>query len=136
MEKPKRVTLTVGIILVTAGLIMGGRYLIRNQAKIQNTILIPELSRDARAGQVAFATYCVDCHGKDAAGTDKGPPLVNQIYAPFHHGDFSFVRAVTLGVPQHHWLFGGMPAQPQVGRQEIDEIIVYIRELQKANGIK
>ena len=87
-------------------------------------------------GQAAFEAYCVECHGKNAVGADKGPSLVNQIYSPSHHSDFSFVRAVSLGVPQHHWLFGAMPPQPELGRQEIDRIIVYVRELQKANGIK
>jgi len=125
----------VGIILLAVGLSVGGLGLIRNQAKEQGTIVVPDLSAEAKMGEVAFAAYCVECHGKNASGTDKGPPLVNQIYSPSHHGDFSFVRAVTLGVPQHHWLFGSMPSQPQVGRQEIDRIIVYLRELQKANGI-
>jgi mono/diheme cytochrome c family protein len=126
----------VGIILLAVGLIVGGLGLIRNQAKEQRALVVPDLSAEAKMGEVAFATYCIECHGKNASGTDKGPPLVNQIYGPSHHGDFSFVRAVTLGVPQHHWLFGSMPAQPQVSREEIDRIIVYLRELQKANGIQ
>ncbi|MEX0806928.1 MAG: cytochrome c [Candidatus Binatia bacterium] len=113
---------------------MGGLYLIR-QAEEEITVVVPELSPEATTGRAAFETYCVECHGKNAAGTVKGPPLVHPIYRPSHHGDFSFVRAVTLGVPQHHWLFGSMPPQPQRDREEIDRIIVYIRELQRANGI-
>jgi mono/diheme cytochrome c family protein len=135
MEKSK-LAIIVGIILLAVGLIVGGPRLIRNQAKEQRVLVVPALSAEAKIGEVGFATYCVECHGKNASGTDKGPPLVNQIYGPSHHGDFSFVRAVSLGVPQHHWLFGSMPAQPQVGRQDIDRIIVYVRELQKANGIQ
>lgn len=118
------------------GVVVGGRYLIRNQATVLDTVVVPELSSEGKTGEMAFSTHCVECHGKAAAGTEKGPPLVIQIYGPSHHGDFSFVRAVTLGVPQHHWLFGAMPAQPQVVRQEIDRIIIYIRELQRANGIQ
>jgi mono/diheme cytochrome c family protein len=124
-----------GIILLAIGLIVGGLRLIRNQAKEQSALVVPDLSAEAKMGEVAFATYCVECHGKNASGTDKGPPLVNQIYRTSHHGDFSFVRAVTLDVPQHHWLFGSMPPQPEVGQREIDQIVVYLRELQKANGI-
>ena len=135
MEKPKRFALIAGIILVVAGLVLGGRYLIR-QAEQQIAVVVPELSPEAMIGMAAFETYCVECHGKNAAGTDKGPSLVHAIYRPLHHGDFSFVRAVTLGVPQHHWLFGSMPAQPEIGRQEIDRIIAYLRELQRANGIQ
>lgn len=135
MKKGKVGTI-FGVLLVIVGIVVGGRYLIRNQATVLGTVVVPELSSEGKTGEMAFSIYCSDCHGKNAAGTDKGAPLVTQIYAPSHHGDFSFVRAVTLGVPQHHWLFGGMPPQPQVARQEIDRIIIYIRELQKANGIK
>ena len=136
MGKSKQVRIVIGIILLAVGFLMGGICLIGNRAKEQGTVLVPELSAEAKMGEVAFATYCVGCHGKNATGTDKGPPLVNQIYGPSHHGDFSFVRAVTLGVPQHHWLFGSMPSQPQVGREEINRIIVYLRELQRSNGIQ
>ncbi len=134
--KFKQVMLVIGIILLVVGLIMGGVYLIRNRVKEQGTVLVPEFSAEAKKGEVAFVTFCAGCHGKNAAGTDKGPPLVNQIYGPSHHGDFSFVRAVTFGVPQHHWLFGSMLPQPEVAREEIDRIIVYLRELQRANGIQ
>jgi mono/diheme cytochrome c family protein len=130
-----KLAIILGIVLVAVGLIMGGRYLIRNQANVQATIVVPVLSLEAKSGEMAFTTYCVECHGKNASGSDKGPSLVIQIYRPVHHSDFSFVRAVTLGVPQHHWLFGSMPPQPKVGRREIDQIVVYVRELQKANGI-
>jgi mono/diheme cytochrome c family protein len=135
MAKSK-LAIIVGIVLLAVGLIVGGSRLIRNQAKEQGALVVPDLSAEAKMGEVAFEAYCVECHGKNASGTDKGPPLVNPIYSPSHHGDFSFVRAVTLGVPQHHWLFGSMPAQLQVSREEIDRIIVYLRELQRANGIQ
>jgi cytochrome c len=118
------------------GIIGGGRYLIQERPNQQLTVVVPKLSPEAAAGETVFSANCAICHGKNAAGTDKGPALIDPIYRPSHHGDFSFVRAVTLGVPQHHWLFGDMPAQSQMVRQDIDRIIIYIRELQKANGIK
>jgi mono/diheme cytochrome c family protein len=136
MSRAKQYALVVGIIASVMVLVWGGSNLIRNQAKEQGVLVVPDLSAEAKMGQAAFEAYCVECHGKNAVGTDKGPSLVNQIYSPSHHSDFSFVRAVSLGVPQHHWLFGAMPRQPELGRQEIDRIIVYVRELQKANGIK
>ena len=135
MERPKQTTLVVGSVLLAFGLIAGGYYLIRNRTKEKKTVYVPQLSSEAKRGEVAFGNYCVVCHGANAVGTDKGPPLVNQLYSSSHHSDVSFVRAVTLGVPQHHWLFGKMLPQPQVERHEIDLIIIYIRELQKANGI-
>ena len=136
MWTSRRIALFAGIVLVVVGVIVGGRYLIESRAKPRDTVVMPELSSEAKSGEIAFTAYCVSCHGKNAAGTDKGPPLINQIYSSSHHSDFSFVRAVTLGVPQHHWLFGAMPPQPQVERKQIDQIVIYIRELQKANGIK
>jgi mono/diheme cytochrome c family protein len=120
---------------MAVGMITGGRYLIEGRAKPRDTVVVPELSREAQMGKVAFAACCVSCHGKNAAGTDKGPSLVSQIYSPAHDSDFSCVRAIALGVPQHHWLFGGMPPQPQVEEREIDQIVVYLRELQRANGM-
>ncbi len=135
MERPKQTSLVVGSILLAVGLIAGGYYLIRNRNQEKPTVFVPQFSPEAKRGQVAFGSYCVVCHGQNAAGTDQGPPLVNRIYAPSHHSDVSFIRAVTLGVSPHHWLFGKMLPLPQVERRGIELIIIYIRELQKANGI-
>jgi cytochrome c2 len=123
-------------ILIATGLIVGGGFYLIREAEQEITVVVPELSPEATVGMDAFETYCIECHGKNAVGTDKGPPLVHPVYRPAHHGDFSFVRAVTNGVPQHHWLFGSMPPQPAIRREEIDYIIVYLRELQRANGIE
>ena len=142
-KKPKRsfgkkinVKLTLAVILVGAAVVFGGYYLIRDRAQERAVIIVPALSPVGKLGLVAFQTHCVVCHGESAAGTEKGPPLVNEIYRPGHHADFSFVRAVTLGVPQHHWRFGSMPPLPQVTRSEINQIVIYMRELQRANGIQ
>lgn len=131
----RRSALIGGITIAAVGILIAGAYLIQ-QAEQAVIVVVPELSPKAITGMAGFEAYCVECHGKNAAGTEKGPPLVHSIYRPSHHGDFSFVRAVTVGVPQHHWLFGKMPPQSQLDRGEIDQIIVYIRELQRANGIQ
>ena len=99
------------------------------------SLLLPDYSMTARAGMVAFDANCASCHGSNGTGTDKGPPLLHEIYNPGHHSDGSFVAAVRQGVRSHHWNFGNMPAQPQVNDEEITEIIRYVRELQVANGI-
>jgi len=117
------------------GIIGGGRYLIQERPNQQLTVVVPKLSPEAGAGEAVFVAQCAGCHGRNAVGSDKGPSLIDPIYRPAHHGDFSFVRAVTLGVPQHHWLFGAMPAQAQMTREQIDQIVTYIREIQRANGI-
>ena len=135
MKRFRQFTIIFASVLLVFGLIAGGYYLIQNRAKGTTAIVVPQLSAQAQKGEIAFRNHCMACHGDNAAGTDKGPPLVNRIYAPSHHSYVSFVRAVTLGARQHHWLFGNMAPLPQVGRMEIDLIIIYIRELQKANGI-
>ena len=98
-------------------------------------VAVPELSAIAAAGKTAFDANCASCHGVGAAGTDKGPPLVHDIYNPGHHNDAAFYRAARAGVPQHHWPFGNMPAQPGLTDQELAVLVRYVRELQEANGI-
>ncbi len=93
------------------------------------------LSREAEAGEALFEANCRACHGPSAAGTALGPPLIHDIYNPGHHSDEAFYLAVATGVRQHHWPYGDMPAQSQVSRAEVGQIIRYIRELQEANGI-
>ena len=98
-------------------------------------VVVPTLSAEAEAGKVAFDRNCAACHGLDAAGSEKGPPLVERTYHPGHHSDAAFELAVKRGVRAHHWLLGDMPPQPRVSRDEVARITRYVRELQKANGI-
>ena len=135
VRKTRRTKLILGVVLIGVAVVFGGMYLTRNQTPERAKVMVPSLSPEALLGQTAYQAHCVACHGENAAGTEKGPTLINSIYRPAHHGDFSFVRAATLGVPQHHWLFGSMPPVPNVSRKEIDQIVVYVRELQRANGI-
>lgn len=98
-------------------------------------VTVPALSEKAQAGEIAFNANCALCHGANASGTNLGPPLVHKIYEPNHHQDFSFRSAVQNGVQAHHWQFGNMPPAPQVAEDDIERIICYVRELQRANGI-
>lgn len=129
-------TVTAGILALGAGLYLLLEPAAGTQPTQGGSVVLPALSPAALAGEQAFNENCVTCHGSDAAGTNAGPPLVNDIYNPGHHADASFRRAVENGVPRHHWPYGNMPAQPQVPRAEVEAIISYIRELQQANGIK
>lgn len=95
-----------------------------------------ELSADARLGKTAFDAYCAECHGENAAGKQAmGPPLVHEIYEPGHHGDMAFRLAANTGVRAHHWGFGSMPPVEEISDSEIDDVTLYIRELQRENGI-
>ena len=90
----------------------------------------------ATDGAALFAAHCAVCHGPGATGSDLGPPLVHEYYEPGHHGDDAFRRAVRQGVAPHHWTFGPMPALPHISDDAITGIIAYVRERQRAAGIR
>ena len=93
------------------------------------------LSETARAGEDLFNANCSVCHGVGAAGTNQGPPLIDRVYHPGHHPDFSIRNAVRQGVKQHHWAFGDMAPVAGVSSDDVENIICYVRELQRAAGI-
>ena len=95
----------------------------------------PALSDTARAGEELFNVNCSVCHGVGATGTSQGPSLLDGVYHPGHHPDFSFRNAVRQGVKQHHWVFGDMPPVAGVSSDDVDKIICYVREMQRADGI-
>ena len=100
-------------------------------------ISVPDiLTERAEIGKAAFDEKCAACHGPDAVGQlEVAPPLIHEIYEPSHHGDEAFQVAVAIGVRGHHWPFGNMPAVEGLSRGDVQMIIAYIRELQRANGI-
>ncbi len=109
--------------------------IVDSSASITATVPDSELSAAAIAGKQRFAATCAVCHGPDAGGTNLGPPLIDRIYHPGHHPDFSIRNAVNLGVRQHHWTFGDMPPVSGVSLQDVEAIICFVREAQLANGI-
>ncbi|HEX6926617.1 MAG TPA: cytochrome c [Longimicrobiaceae bacterium] len=86
-------------------------------------------------GEAIYRANCSSCHGEAALGTPRGPPLIHRIYEPSHHADISFVLAAERGVRAHHWQFGDMPPQPGVTRDEVEEVVGYIRWLQREAGV-
>ena len=90
---------------------------------------------DADKGAALFAASCALCHGERGAGTQTGPPLVHRIYEPGHHSDDSFRSAMKNGVVSHHWNFGNMPARPELSDGDIEDIIAYVRAIQREAGI-
>jgi mono/diheme cytochrome c family protein len=89
-----------------------------------------------QTGETTFNANCSICHGKQAAGTDHGPPLVHKVYEPNHHGDQAFQRAAANGVNAHHWQFGNMPKIDAVKPDDVDQIVKYVRWLQRQAGIQ
>lgn len=95
-----------------------------------------ELSGQATLGQNAFNGVCAKCHGQNGVGRKgMGPPLIHKIYEPSHHGDAAFQLAVQNGVRAHHWQFGNMPPQTGLTPSDIANIVAFVREVQRENGI-
>ena len=88
-----------------------------------------------QAGEAKFSANCAACHGVRAVGTKQGPPLVHKIYEPNHHADMAFQRAAENGVRAHHWEFGNMPKIEGVSSADVEQIIRYVRWLQREAGI-
>ncbi len=86
-------------------------------------------------GEELFGSKCAKCHGVKGTGTDAGPPLVHRIYEPNHHSDYSFRRAMSMGVRAHHWRFGDMEKVTGLTPEQVELIIKYIREIQQDAGI-
>lgn len=87
-------------------------------------------------GAEAYAEHCASCHGTDLRGTGQGPPHLSQVYEPGHHPDWSFEVAIRDGVRAHHWDFGDMAPVEGLSDTEIDDIIAYVRAVQRAEGFE
>lgn len=127
-------------IFVLVGLAIGYIWIsTTEQASIGSPIVevkIASLTQQAKIGEGSFVANCASCHGINAVGKDGiAPPLIHIIYEPSHHGDQSFYRAAKIGVRAHHWPFGNMPPVDDVSDMQLANIIYYIRELQRTNGI-
>lgn len=141
----KRIVAALAVLLIVAVLAWtvlapgpdtGDRAQSDDPSDLVDVSLPQKMSEKSQAGKVLFEASCATCHGLNAAGVDgRGPPLVHKIYEPSHHGDESFQRAVAVGVRGHHWRFGDMPPVRDLNREDVDQIIEYVRELQRANGI-
>ena len=95
----------------------------------------PSAPTEFAEGEKLFNNTCAGCHGSGAQGTDRGPTFISKIYEPSHHGDSAFHLAVQRGVRQHHWDFGNMPKISGISKEEVDQVIGYIRWIQRENGI-
>ncbi len=98
-------------------------------------VAIGAVPAELQTGETKFKANCMACHGAGGVGTSQGPPLVHKIYEPNHHGDAAFQRAAANGVKAHHWEFGNMPKIDGVTPDDVDQIVKYVRWLQKQAGI-
>lgn len=123
----------LAVVLVAA--IVGGYTFFGQDSASGVEVTVPALTPAGTRGEAAFGTFCADCHGTKAQGTEKGPPLIHKIYHPGHHGDASIVSAVLNGARAHHWPYGDMKPVEGITEAEIVDIIAFVREVQFANGI-
>jgi mono/diheme cytochrome c family protein len=86
-------------------------------------------------GMVAFAGECARCHGRLAGGTERGPNLIHRDYGPGVRSDAQFRLAVREGKPARRG-YGAMPPSPGVSKRRLDRMIRFLRELQRARGIR
>ena len=142
-EMSRQLNFTTGLVIVVIGAAI---WLFYPSSEIGNAssnsdpmvvVDVPPLTEAEKLGEADFNNFCADCHGRNAAGLNgAAPPLVHKIYEPSHHGDGSFFQAVRRGVRAHHWSFGDMLPVEGIEDEQIERIIVYIRALQRNNGIK
>ncbi len=124
------------LVLVAGGIAFGVNKMSRSAStNSQVEVKMPVLSAEAKIGEQLYNDNCAACHGERGAGTNQGPTFMHRVYHPGHHADGAFILAVQRGSRAHHWKFGNMPPQPQVSLEEVKAITLYVRELQKANGI-
>ena len=77
-------------------------------------------------GVQRFIEYCAGCHGADAKGGDKAPPLLSAA-GPLNRSDSEFFRIVRDGTT------GGMPPFAQIGDANIRALLQFLRKLE-SNG--
>lgn len=130
----RRLAAAVGLILATLpGCAPPGA--VEVDPETTAAVMQTEIPAALEGGKLAFDANCTVCHGQRGLGTDQGPPLVHIVYEPAHHADGAFVLAIQRGVRAHHWRFGDMPPVPGLSREEVVEVIAYVRFLQRQAGI-
>lgn len=101
----------------------------------RNEPVEPDMTPALQTGRAHYEQFCSVCHGTTARGTDRGPTFIDPIYHPGHHGDRAFMIAPRQGVKAHHWSFGDMPPIEGVSDEQLLDILMYIRAVQRANGL-
>ena len=105
-------------------------------AQAPKAVLPPKgFAPDVARGAALFQKHCIECHGRDARGTERGPSLLHPGYRPDHHSDLAFYIAVQQGVGQHHWRFGDMKAVPALSPEDAGHVIGWIRSEQRKAGV-
>ena len=109
-------------------LLILGTFLGMSSCAPKPTIEVPE---PYKIGQKAFHKICSNCHGSDAMGKHtQAPRLIDQEYLASNFSDEDIRETILNGTDK-------MPSQRKnVSKEEIPEIIKYLRYSQKAAGLE
>ena len=124
--------LQMGVWLLGLGLLVA----CDSSSEFKSVTGVGSVPAEFQTGETIFNANCASCHGKQAAGTDHGPPLVHKVYESNHLGDPAFQLAAPNGGQAHHWQFGNMPKGEGVTPGDVDQIVKYVRWLQRQAGIQ
>jgi len=83
----------------------------------------------AGRGEAIYQANCAACHGADLAGSQRGPSLLDPMYAPDRLTDAEISNAIRNGVGSDGE-FGDMPAAGGLDDTRIEAIIAYVRGIQ------
>jgi mono/diheme cytochrome c family protein len=99
---------------------------------------LPATAENIHAGQQAFGSYCVVCHGRD--GQNTGVPFADKVSPPIPSLASSDVQSYSDG--QLKWILdngifpSGMPASKGIlSDDELWQIVLYIRHLPPAGSL-
>lgn len=84
---------------------------------------------EAVQGVQRYMEYCAGCHGADAKGGDKGPPLISAA-SRLNRPDAELFRIVRDGTK------GGMPSFAQIGDANIRAVVQLLRMLESNSASK
>lgn len=84
-------------------------------------------------GRSAFAQHCAACHGRMAKGTAHGPGLLSGS-SDMREEDIR--AAIGKGVPNARGRHCEIGATSGIAPHDIDEIIAFLRELQRLQDVR
>lgn len=85
------------------------------------------------AGRIAFAEKCVDCHGRMAEGSARGPSLFRSDIA-LAGLDVAAFRSVVHGqISASTSRNAELQAFPPISKTELDQVLAFVRALQRAD---
>ncbi len=131
-----KITVKICFVAILTLLLSACERVSENQAQSSFHLPPEGFVGDSAKGAELYRQNCQSCHGVGGKGSNQGPPFLHKTYNPNHHADLAFHLAAKNGVRAHHWSFGDMKPLPNVSPETVGHIIAYVRDIQRAAGIK